>query len=489
MVAHGRGGGPIPSQDLIEQGPAVNPGALWMPYHSIWMLACQHRRTLTNLKQTGNIFPMNQGKLTQDGIEAVFERLDMAAKECGIDSLTLVAIGSAVLIKDGMPGRATIDIDFWKTTDDESALLAQMARRAGIDFDPDDYRDRQEPYLQMVVPDFVHMPLTEEWRKHTELVWAGDAIKIERPPIGIIVGSKLAAARDQDYIDVAYVVGAHPHWREDLDRWIGHFSDEDQEDIRDNVIFAELCQSNAVSPLNPNQTQVTETDNTSWIDSLHPKRQGEFRALSPEHQAMVMARGVRTRRNALRVLDHQRRGLDGREHWVNGLEQLKDFIAEPTHLLRMAFAGNVDAVEAAVDILIDFQAGEHDSVRHTDPYIHGLMRQALSNFDLHGHGGMDLVAMAQYFKENPDRKPLTGRYPDAQQVAKKKALRVGARLKSRRRELKLTQEDLAHTLGTCGKTIKNMEAGKPVSSHTLLMAQGVLESGGPASRRSKAPKA
>jgi ribosome-binding protein aMBF1 (putative translation factor) len=38
----------------------------------------------------------------------------------------------------------------------------------------------------------------------------------------------------------------------------------------------------------------------------------------------------------------------------------------------------------------------------------------------------------------------------------------------------MTQEELADAINTCTKTIKNLEAGRAVSSHTMLMAQNVL---------------
>jgi len=54
------------------------------------------------------------------------------------------------------------------------------------------------------------------------------------------------------------------------------------------------------------------------------------------------------------------------------------------------------------------------------------------------------------------------------------ALRFGVKLKEARRSLGISQRGLADKIGACEKTVKSMEAGKPISSHTLLMAQKVL---------------
>ena len=41
-------------------------------------------------------------------------------------------------------------------------------------------------------------------------------------------------------IDARYIAETHSDWKVSLDKWAGHFSQEDQENIRDSTIFIEL---------------------------------------------------------------------------------------------------------------------------------------------------------------------------------------------------------------------------------------------------------
>ena len=225
-------------------------------------------------------------------------------------------------------------------------------------------------------------------------------------------------------------------------------------------------------------TTESATEST-WVSQLHPKRRKEFFGLSAASQALVLSRNDRTRRTALRVLDHDRRGINSRERWVSGLEHLGLFTADPNHFFMLAFAGKANEIEAMTDILIDLEMGEHDNVKNTDPLIHNLMLHAQERFKEQGLDRFDAVEMATYFKGHPPRRVLKGKAPTPQDVAHQKAMMLGVAIKQARRSLGLSQAELAQAVGSCEKTIKNMEAGRPVSSHTLLMTQQVVSQAAP----------
>jgi len=215
-------------------------------------------------------------------------------------------------------------------------------------------------------------------------------------------------------------------------------------------------------------------DEKKWLKGLHPKLLADFSALSGEHQGIVLSSPLRARRKALRVLDYARRGINGREKWVCGLENLECFLKDHNYFLKMIFAGQTKDAEAMADILLDFSLGEHDSVKQTDPSIYDLMSRAYEKFRLHGYEKIDAVSAAKYFQKNPSKRPLVGKYPSEKEIAQKMAWRFGVKLKDARRSLGISQRELADKIGACEKTVKSMEAGKPISSHTLLMAQKVL---------------
>lgn len=180
-------------------------------------------------------------KLNHASLEELFNALDKAATQLETGQLCFTLIGSSVLIQDGMPERATIDIDFWKVQGADKDKLRKMAMRAGILFDPDDYSNEEDPYLQVVWPGHVHMPTNERWQEQTTAVWRGKQIEFRGPPLGVILGSKLAAGREKDLVDVEYIVNKHPDWEQQLDVWIGDFSEEHQESIRENLVFAQIA--------------------------------------------------------------------------------------------------------------------------------------------------------------------------------------------------------------------------------------------------------
>lgn len=221
-------------------------------------------------------------------------------------------------------------------------------------------------------------------------------------------------------------------------------------------------------------TKNISEDEKRWVEELHPKLLADFNALSEEHQDIVLGTPLKSRRKALRVLDYARRGINGREKWVVGLENLELFLKDHAHFLKLIFRGEVEKVEAMTDILLDFSLGEHETVKQNDPSIYDLMFRCYEKFCLHGYDKVDALALSEYFLENPSRRPLPGKYPSEKLVAQKAALRFGAKFKEMRRDLGLSQRDLADQIGACEKTVKSMEAGKPVSSHTLLLAQKVL---------------
>jgi hypothetical protein len=186
-------------------------------------------------------------KLDKSSLCALLQQLDDAAEGEPISKDQLIIIGSSALILQGMDYRQTIDVDFWQTTIEAKSRVRQLSGQIGIDFDPDDYADREEPYIQWVNPRFVHMPVDETWKNHTKIAWAGKNIVINSAPMGVILGSKLAAGRRHDMDDIRYIVTSFKSWREELDLWAPRFSKKDQETINENRIFADLFESEASS--------------------------------------------------------------------------------------------------------------------------------------------------------------------------------------------------------------------------------------------------
>ena len=178
-------------------------------------------------------------ELAKEDIEEIFKKIDLYLSEKGTPQ-TFLVIGGAIVIQFGMPDRSTADIDFYGNKKELKEDLKEAALQIGIPFDPNDYQFRDEPYLQWVNTEFVHMPKSDEWMEDLEEAWAGDFLTILRPPLGVMIGSKLAAAREKDIGDVKYLADIDPSWRASLEKYLPLFSEEDQEEIRDNRIYLDL---------------------------------------------------------------------------------------------------------------------------------------------------------------------------------------------------------------------------------------------------------
>ena len=157
-------------------------------------------------------------KLDNQKIADLFQRMDKFLAKENTQKEFLI-IGSAVLIHLNMPFRATMDVDFYDNDEEDKEFVKEMASSLGLVFDPNDYQFMEEPYIQWVNTKFVHMPQTDEWKDDVEVLWQGECLTVLMPPIGVILGSKLAAARDQDFIDAKYIAETFPNWRESLKQY------------------------------------------------------------------------------------------------------------------------------------------------------------------------------------------------------------------------------------------------------------------------------
>lgn len=215
-----------------------------------------------------------------------------------------------------------------------------------------------------------------------------------------------------------------------------------------------------------------------WVDSLHPDRQVEFFALPKEQQRVILDRREATRRTAFYFFTQMNENINGRERWVTGVENLHGLVKDPRYALKLAMEGRVKEVEALRYLLVNFGEGWHDDEKNNDKRLYSLMSQAYAAFTKVGHDSLDLVGIAKHFRQHPELQPIRDSDSTALQVAEKKAKRLGARIKRNRTIKGITQGEMAKQAGVCEKTIKNMEAGKPISTHTLLAIQEILNQSG-----------
>lgn len=104
-----------------------------------------------------------------------------------------------------MPERASRDLDIWRPHSDYDTLeLKTAAEKVGLVFNPKDFIEPEQPYLQIVEPGIVQMgdfvPVLMEKMGRLELY---------RPPIENIIASKLTRAAEKDIQDILYLLKAY----------------------------------------------------------------------------------------------------------------------------------------------------------------------------------------------------------------------------------------------------------------------------------------
>lgn len=189
-------------------------------------------------------------ELDKCGVESIFRKMDSFLIKKNTSKNFLI-MGGAIVIYLGMPDRSTADLDFYGNKEDVKDLLKEMSVDLGLRFNPEEYDEADNPYIQWVESEFVHMPLSDEWKDDLEEVWTGEALKVLRPPLGVIIGSKLAASREKDIGDVKYLADSFPEWRVSLERYLPLFSKSDQQDIRENVVYLDFYLSSRPTNENP----------------------------------------------------------------------------------------------------------------------------------------------------------------------------------------------------------------------------------------------
>ena len=182
-----------------------------------------------------------------------FERLNGVLAREGAHQ-DIVIIGAAALILNGMDDRATQDIDFYGNSEDLKPHLREVAKAMGFRFDPHDYVDIKEPYIQWVWPDFVSMPLTDTWKSEQVELWAGSHLRVFMPPVGVMIAAKMAAGRNEvDFGDALYLMQAFPDWEGSYNKYKEDFKESDRDAMEDNlrVLPFMLPQKSEQNPTDP----------------------------------------------------------------------------------------------------------------------------------------------------------------------------------------------------------------------------------------------
>lgn len=164
--------------------------------------------------------------------------LELLANALGPDGppVQLCLIGSAVCLLGNMPQRSSRDLYIWKPTSSYDTLeLKSAVEKAGLLFNPKEFIEPDEPYIQIVEPGIVQTgnftPVLMEKMGRLELY---------RPPIENIIASKLTRAAEKDIQDILYLLKAYQPNIAEIKSIIHSFPEAAKAQGIENLVFLEV---------------------------------------------------------------------------------------------------------------------------------------------------------------------------------------------------------------------------------------------------------
>lgn len=151
-------------------------------------------------------------------------------------SANIEIIGSGVLMKRGMEGRTSMDLDVWmpNSSIEDMQAFKRAVESSGLLFNPVDENLNPEAYIQLVeelktMPD--HKP------EQTETL---GNLSVSFPANEVVAASKLAAGRDKDIADLTYLASTGKLNAEKLEQLIEKIPNQfERETAIENKIFVD----------------------------------------------------------------------------------------------------------------------------------------------------------------------------------------------------------------------------------------------------------
>jgi len=164
--------------------------------------------------------------------------LESMAQALGKDGppVQLCLIGSAVCLLGNMPERTSRDLDIWKPASVYDTIeLKNAAQHAGLLFNPKEYLEPDEPYLQIVEPGIV------QTGKFTPVLMERmGRLELYRPPVENIIASKLTRAADKDIQDILYLIKTYQPDIGEIKAIVRSFPAAAKAQATENLIFLEV---------------------------------------------------------------------------------------------------------------------------------------------------------------------------------------------------------------------------------------------------------
>jgi len=230
----------------------------------------------------------------------------------------------------------------------------------------------------------------------------------------------------------------------------------------------------------------SEIQTEDFLESFDYKKQAMYRLLPEAKKETIRSLpSIKHKKRMTALMSYEERGTTPRQKWISGLHHMREMTKDAGYFLGLIFRLDREAVDDIVDIFLNFESGEYDSEKNTDPAVYSLLVEGVRRFKARRYHEMDYDGLLDYFEKNPERNPLNKENKNTI-TAKKEDVRtenvlkngiknnmdvlkvMGKNLKIRRMGKRLTQAELAGLCQVSERTVKKIEAGEPSSTQVLL---------------------
>lgn len=206
-----------------------------------------------------------------------------------------------------------------------------------------------------------------------------------------------------------------------------------------------------------------------FLNSLDYRKKDMFHDLPSEKKNMIKSMpSDKQKKRALVLFSDKENGVNARNRWVLGLNGLRKILTDSNYFLELKKElQNKNIKEeyfSIVDTVLDFDAGEFEGEKNTDPSVYALLASGVKKFK---ECGYDKMAYNDWVSH---RTPMKNSAPVNNILTA-----TGLRLKKERIANNLTQSELALACDVSRRTIKNIESGQPVSTETFFKVLARLD--------------
>lgn len=106
----------------------------------------------------------------------------------------------------------------------------------------------------------------------------------------------------------------------------------------------------------------------------------------------------------LLVFDLSNRRANGRECWVNGIEHMQQFVANPDHFIDLIRQADLHALDDMITLILDTKAGKLDYLQQHDKRLMNLLHEGTKIFFGYKLDTVDYPGLVSTFQEIEERK-------------------------------------------------------------------------------------